>query len=154
MEIIKELIAVFKPLIELLVITVGPILVTFLVARISKALNIRDEKQKVELENGLRNALHQSAENAIKFAVGRLGLNAALSLDTGRIKPEVLIEAAKYVIDKNPDALKGLGVTADQLRDILTAKAVGLTGSLPDLAQVSKIVTAATPKSAIAAGQV
>jgi len=136
MEVVKELLSVFKPIIELLVLTVGPVLVGAVSAKLIQTLNIQDAAKKTELDANLRDALHKSAENAIKFALARLGLSTAI-VSSGVVNPAVIREAINYVVEKNPDALKGLEVSDDSLTDILMTKAVKLN----DVVKVAKTVS-------------
>ena len=117
-EVLLEILAVVRPLIELLVALGGPVIAGWLVAKLSATLKITDEKARVELEAGLRDALHKSAENGLRLALQRLGIKGGAPVLTSEI-----VEVAKqYVRQNNPDALAGLGVSADMLTNILTAK--------------------------------
>lgn len=113
---------IVQPVVVLLVSTVGPVLVTWISARLIELLNVTNEKQRVEIEAKLREALHQSAANAIRFALSKAGLPNV----GGVINDTILAEASKYVIEKNPEALQKLGVDAKGLEEIILSK-------LPDL---------------------
>lgn len=114
----SELWTIVQPVVVLLVSTVGPVLVTWIAARIISLLKVTDEKQRVEIETNLRNALHQSALNAIRYAFTKAGLpNVA-----GQMTDTVLNEAVAYVTDKNPDTLRKLGVDQAALKEILLSK--------------------------------
>lgn len=113
---------IVQPIVVLLVSTVGPVLVTWIAARLIALLKVTDEKQRVEIEAKLREALHQSAANAIRFALSKAGLPNV----GGVINDTILAEASKYVIEKNPEALQKLGVDAKGLEEIILSK-------LPDL---------------------
>lgn len=121
-DLLKELIKVFKPLVEFGVMTVGPVLVTWLSVRLASSLKVKDEAERVKMEGQLRDALHKSAVNAMSFALTRLGLSSAV-LDSGIVNRSVLIEAAKYVSEKNPEAMEKLKVNPEMLLDILMSKA-------------------------------
>lgn len=69
-----EVWTIVQPVVVLLVSTVGPVLVTWISARLIELLNVTNEKQRVEIEAKLREALHQSAANAIRFALSKAGL--------------------------------------------------------------------------------
>lgn len=118
---------IVQPVVVLLVSTVGPVLVTWIAARLIELLNVTNEKQRVEIEAKLREALHQSAANAIRFALSKAGLPNI----GGVINDTILAEAAKYVNEKNPEALQKLGVDAKGLEEIILSK-------LPDLIQQTK----------------
>lgn len=117
-----EVWTIVQPVIVLLVSTVGPVLVGWISARLIALLKVTDEKQRVEIEAKLREALHQSAANAIRFALSKAGLPNA----GGVINDTILAEASKYVIEKNPEAMQKLGVDAKGLEEIILSK-------LPDL---------------------
>ncbi len=117
-----EVWTIVQPVVVLLVSTVGPVLVTWIAARLIKLLNVTNEKQRVEIEAKLREALHQSAANAIRFALSKAGLPNV----GGVINDTILAEASKYVIEKNPEALQKLGVDTKGLEEIILSK-------LPDL---------------------
>lgn len=110
---------IVQPVVVLLVSTVGPVLVTWISARLISLLKVADEAKKAEVEARLRDALHQSAMNALKFAVSKAGIGAAMS-------GPVLAEAIRYVEEKNPETLRKLDVPTDALREIIMSK-------LPDL---------------------
>ena len=109
---------IVQPVVTLLVTLFGPIVVGIIVGYLVKLLKITDANQQAALEAQLSSALHQSAANAVKYALGKLGLPA-----TAALSASVLSAAVAYVQDKNAGALSKLGVTEDKLKDIITAKA-------------------------------
>jgi hypothetical protein len=119
-----DLWSIVQPLVVLMCSIVGPVLVTWISARLISLLKVADEKQKLEIETKLRNAVHDSATNALKFALARTGIagGAITQVTTAAITSVVLHEATKYVEKKNPDALQKLGVTPDALQDIIMSK--------------------------------
>lgn len=120
-EILLEILAVVRPLIELLVMVLGPIFVGWLATKLSATLNVTDAKAKADLEARLRDALHKAAENGLLLAVQRLGIGEKTPVSPSLQKD--LVEIAKnYVRQKNPETLAGLGVSAGDLADIITAK--------------------------------
>ncbi|CUX23036.1 MULTISPECIES: hypothetical protein [Agrobacterium] len=119
-----DLWTVVQPVVVLLVSTVGPVLVTWIGARLIALLKISDEKQRVEIEARLRAALHESALNALKYAITKTGL----PLKTDAVSGAVLGIAADYVMQKNPDAVAKLGVGPSALQEIILSK-------VPDLAK-------------------
>lgn len=122
-EWLRELYGVLQPILLLLIQTVGPILVGWVALKFTQALQIKGEKDKAELEKALRDAIHASASNAWMFALKRLGLSfndlSSMS-DTDLLS--TLKTAKTYVQDKNPESLEKLGVTGQQLEDILLTK--------------------------------
>lgn len=123
-----DLWTIVQPLVVLLVSTVGPVLVTWIAARLINLLKITDQKQQVELETKLREALHQSAANGLKYAMVRAGVPAGV----GSMLPDVIVrDAIAYVNEKNSDSLKKLDVHPDALRDIIMSK-------IPDLIKAVK----------------
>lgn len=121
-----EVWTIVQPVVVLLVSTVGPILATWIAARLIAFIKVADEKQRVEIEAKLREALHQSAANAIRFALSKAGVPHGVIRIGGAINDAILAEAAKYVAEKNPEALQKLGVDAKGLEEIILSK-------LPDL---------------------
>lgn len=126
-----EVWTIVQPVVVLLVSTVGPVLVTWIAARLIALLKVTDEKQRVEIEAKLRDALHQSAGNALRYALSKAGVPHRVIQIGGTVNGAVLDEAAKYVAEKNPEALQKLGVDAKGLNDILLSK-------LPELIQQTK----------------
>ncbi len=109
---------IVQPLVTLLVTLFGPVIIGIVAAYLVKLLRITDANQQAALEGQLRAAVHQSALNAVKFALGKLGLPASAALTA-----TVISTAMAYVQDKNAGDLAKLGVSEDKLKDILTAKA-------------------------------
>lgn len=124
--IVNDIWSVIFPIVQLLVVTAGPILVGWLVARISSVLKINGEAARAEFEKNLRDALHQSAVNALKLVTAKLmtgNANAvplAQSLDLNR---DVLIE---YVMKRNPEAVEYFNLNPKGVMDIIQSK-------IPDL---------------------
>lgn len=113
-----EVWTIVQPVVVLLISIVGPALVTWLSVRLGALLKISDEKQRVEIEAGLRKALHEAALNALKYAAVKSGF----PLSIGGVGGQVLDIAADYVREKNPDALAKLGVDNKTLKDIIMSK--------------------------------
>ena len=63
-----DLWAIIQPLVVLLGSIVGPVLITWISARLISLLKVADEKQQLDIQAKLRQALHDSAANALKFA--------------------------------------------------------------------------------------
>lgn len=118
---------IIQPIVVLFSSTVLPALATWISFRVASLLKVTDEKQRVEIETNLRNALHQSALNAMKYAFAKAGLPAI----GGVITPGLVAEAVTYVTEKNPDALKKLGVDDRALEEIILSK-------IPELVQSAK----------------
>lgn len=121
METLNTILKILEPIITLLVITVGPILVTLITARLSTLLSFKSDTEKANFEKAVSDAIHRSAVNGLKYAATRAGIDV-LKPD-GTISKDVLLEASKYVQDKNPESLKKLGVDGGQLIDLLIAHA-------------------------------
>jgi uncharacterized protein (DUF697 family) len=119
-----DLWSIVQPLVLLLCSIVGPVLVTWISARLISLLKVADDRQKLDIETKLRQALHDSAANALKFALARAGVSggAIAHVTAAAITSVMLHEATKYVEEKNPDALQKLGVTPDALHDIIMSK--------------------------------
>jgi len=118
-----DILEITRPLLELLVTLVGPILIGWLATRLATALNVKTEKDRIALEVALRNALHSSASNAWLFALKKFGISFSEIKGLGPADlPKVMAFAKEYVQDKNPDALAKLGVSSKQLEEILLTK--------------------------------
>ncbi|NTF32290.1 hypothetical protein [Rhizobium skierniewicense] len=118
---------IVQPIVVLLVSTVGPALVGWISFRIASLLKITDEKQRIEIESQLNIALHHSAWNAVKYALTKGGIPTP----GGIVSPTVIADAMTYVTEKNPDALKKLGVDQQALKDIIMSK-------IPDVRQAAQ----------------
>lgn len=95
---------IFMPLISVVLTAI----IGVVAARVSDWLNLKNEKL-------LRDALHQSAENGLRYA---------LTNGAGPKSQEVIAAATRYVKNKNPETLKRLGVSDNALTDIIKTKAV------------------------------
>lgn len=136
---INTAIEVVWPLIQLLVTVFGPVLVAMLAAKVGSFLDIKNEDQKVALEQKIRFALHEAAENALTYAMARYGFklggefqeslsqlarNASLGNAEAVTKMEDVLHAAveDYLKPKMPDAISKLGASDNDLTDIVLAK--------------------------------
>lgn len=115
-----DLWSIVQPVVVLLVSTVGPVLVTWISARLISWLKVSDDAKKAEVQARLREALHQSAMNALKYALAKSGAGPAV------IGSTLISEAVRYVEEKNPEALSKLNVSGEGLREIIMSK-------IPDL---------------------
>lgn len=127
-SIINDIWQIVQPLVVLFVSIVGPVLVTWISSRVLAVLKVQDEKQKLEIEAKLREALHQSALNALKYAVTKTGVPLGVIGGAGGVTIDA---AADYVRQKNPEALAKLGVSSDALKEIIMSK-------VPDVAGVNR----------------
>lgn len=93
---------ILAPLLTL-VVTVAT---TILARKVNEWFDLKNEKM-------LRDALHQSAENGLRYALTR---------GAGPASAEVLAQATRYVKDKNPETLRKLGVSDNDLGDIIKTK--------------------------------
>lgn len=122
-EFLNDLLGIVAPLILVFIGTVGPVYVTILAQKAVSFMNIKNDGERLEVEAKFRDALHQSAWNAVNFALGKLGIDAErLTLGGGETQVKLVREALEYVKDKNPDAIKALGVDDGKLAEILIGK--------------------------------
>ena len=128
-----DLWSIVQPLVVLLCSIVGPVLVTWISARLISLLKVADEKQQLDIQAKLRQALHDSAANALKFALARSGIagGSIASVTASAITSAMLRDATKYVEEKNPEALQKLGVTPNALQDIIMSKVADLLPKQP-----------------------
>lgn len=131
-EIIKALWDVIYPIFQLLVITVGPILVGWIATRFASLLKISDEKARAEFEEKLRDALHKAAENALKLITARVIASGATNAEALRqildVNRDKLVE---YVASKNPEAVKYFNLSPHGILDIITSKVPDLFTGTP-----------------------
>ncbi|NMG39872.1 hypothetical protein GRZ55_11520 [Chelativorans sp. ZYF759] len=113
-EFLWDLWLILQPIVLLFVSTVGPVLVAWLAYRLTQVLKIEDEAARRDIEAKLRDALHQSAMNAAKVALARLGPDAKTA--------ELVSEAISYVQAKNSEAVKSFGLGPNELTDIVLSK--------------------------------
>jgi Mn2+/Fe2+ NRAMP family transporter len=116
---------IVQPIVVLLVTTVGPVLVAAISARVLSVLKVTDENKKLAIDQQLRDALHQSATNALKYALAKARITAPV---TGLVTASMIADAATYVEEKNPEALAKLNVGGNALRDIIMSKVPDILG--------------------------
>ena len=122
-NLLNSAVSITRPIIELAVTILGPILITWLSVKLAAILNIKEDKVKAALEKALRDALHASSQNAWLYALKTLGLSFTdLKGLEGSDLLAAVNKAKEYVRDKNPDTIAKLGVTDQQLEDILITK--------------------------------
>ncbi len=117
---------IIQPIVTVLAGTVGPIAVAWITARVMALLKISNENAAQALEAQLREALHLSAMNALKYAASKYGLGlsgTAIEL-TGKavLDSKVLTEALKYIRGKNPDAVDAFALDDKALTEIILSK--------------------------------
>jgi Mn2+/Fe2+ NRAMP family transporter len=116
---------IIQPTVAVLITTVGPVIGFWISARVIALLKVTDENKKLEIEAKLREALHQSAFNALNFALAKGGVRAVAP---GLVAGEAISEAIKYVQEKNPETLAKLGVDQSALKDIIVSKVPDILG--------------------------
>lgn len=122
-EFLNDLLGIIAPMVLVFIGTVGPVYATVLAQKAVSFMNIRNDAERLEVEAKFRDALHSSAWNAVNYALGKLGIDAEkLTLGGGTTQVQLVREALKYVKDKNPDAIKALGVDDGKLAEILIGK--------------------------------
>jgi hypothetical protein len=139
-ELLLSLLPILRPLLEVFITVVAPTMVTWLAYRLVSLLKITDDKQKAEVEATLRDALHESAKNALLYAMTQFGLSGSgtnmsqsvmeLSRKAGagdaaaQVKLEGLVDMAvnNYLIPKMPETIKKLKATPEGLADIVISK--------------------------------
>lgn len=118
---------VIQPIVTTLAVTLGPVIATVISAQIIRLLNIQNEEKRKQVEEQIRNALHQAAANGLKFALARSGI----ILRPGDIvSPDIMDMAIDYVKTKNPDTAKQAGVDRDALTEIILSKVPDLAASI------------------------
>jgi len=114
--------AFMSPILLSLGSILGPIIAVWLAAKVTSLMNISDANKRKELEEKLRDALHQSALNGLKYAAakyaGRLHGFGFLDL----VQPEILSTATEYIRNKNPDATDAFNLSDRDLHEIIMTK--------------------------------
>lgn len=140
-EMLLSLLTILRPMLEVFISIVAPALIPWLAYRVVSLLKINDDKKKAEVEELLRNALHESARNALLYAMTQFGMHGATSTNMSQsimelsrkagageadaqVKLESLIDSAvnDYLIPKMPDTIKKLKATPEGLADIVMSK--------------------------------
>lgn len=116
--------AVIQPLFMLFVSIVGPVLVTWIAAKVISYLGVKDAAAQKQIETQIRDALHQSAENGLKAVLAKLGMSAATNADI-LANPQIIKDAIDYVRRLNPNGADK--VTPAELRDIIMSKVPNVT---------------------------
>lgn len=129
---IRSIWDVLQPTVLAIVSVVGPAVGLWIAGQIVRLLNIQSEDKRLAAEAKIRDALHASAMNAVKYAATELGWLPKLG---DIIPPEQLLElAAGYVRSKNPDTAEKAKVDDAGLREILLGKVPDLMKMLAEAA--------------------
>lgn len=129
-SILADLWNVVWPIVSLLIATVGPLLVAFISKRAADLLAINGEVARGEFEKQLRDALHESAANALKLVAAKM-IMAPVPVDTQLDAMKTILQnngeaLINYVKKKNPEAVDYFKLDDDGLLDIIRAKSVGV----------------------------
>lgn len=124
-QFLKDLYQVLKPVIDLLVITVGPLLVGWVSLQVSGFLKLKNDSEKASFETALKNALHEAARNGVRMAAARAGISMG-DLEKGFINSDTVDKvrdmAVDYVLAKNPEAVKKFDLPPGGVADIVLSK--------------------------------
>ena len=90
----------------------------------------------VQIDQKYQDDLHRAADTGINIALAKSGALVGDAL-AGNAKLAAVGEAMKWVNASVPDALKALGVTPDQVRDIITSKLNKITNAAPSATAVA-----------------
>ena len=118
---------ILQPVVMLAVGTLAPIVVGWLAYQLSKLLNVQDENKRKELEAKIRDALHASALNAMKFAMTKWKFVPVAGETVPR---DIIDEAIDYIRTKNPDTAKQAGVDNHDLEQIVLSKVPDIIGQI------------------------
>ncbi|CAN7329303.1 hypothetical protein LJR231_001803 [Phyllobacterium sp. LjRoot231] len=109
---------IVQPIAVVLGTTVGPIIGLWIAKQVITLLNITEATKSQELEDRLREALHASAMNALKYAAAKAGLPpVALAATSSAVR-----DAITYIKTKNPDAIDAFGLSDKALQEIILSK--------------------------------
>lgn len=115
------------PIVSSVVGVIATVFIPWLAYRLVGMLNIQDESKKKALEAQIAAALHQAAENGLKYAMSKLGYVPQAGVP---IPDYILAEAAKYVRDKNPNTAAEAGVSDQGLKEIILSKVPNVLGTI------------------------
>lgn len=90
----------------------------------------------VQIDQKYQDDLHRAADTGINVALGKAGVAVGDAL-ASNAKLMAIGEAMKWVNASVPEALKALGVTPDQVRDIVTSKLNKLVSAAPSATAVA-----------------
>lgn len=123
-KIIQDIWSVVFPIVQLLAITVGPVLATVIATRASSLLRIKDDDARADFEKKLRDALHQAAINALKVATTRmLTAEGGMTQEAlGKLMIDNRGALVEYVKSKNPEAIAHFQLDNDAIMDIIRSK--------------------------------
>lgn len=123
-KVIQDIWSVVFPIVQLLAITVGPVLATVIATRASSLLRIKDDDARAEFEKKLREALHQAAINALKVATTRmLTADGGMTQEAlGKLMLDNRGALVDYVKSKNPEAVEHFRLDNDAIMDIIKSK--------------------------------
>jgi hypothetical protein len=132
--------AIVRPFLEIFLSVFVPLIVGALAVRLNGYIGYKTEDERLKGEEALRLRLHEAAENALTFAMTKLGyrlstpeMESGLLTDLREAKngsTEALIrvnsiyEAAvqDYLKPKMADTIKKLGASDQDLEDIVVSK--------------------------------
>ncbi|AHA27862.1 hypothetical protein [Candidatus Liberibacter americanus] len=113
-DTILSLIEIFQPIVTLSVSVFAPILFKSIAKPLICLLNLTEDSKQLEIESRLRDSLHQSASNALRFAMSKL--------KSSDISPAVIELARSYVYENNPETIKQLKIDANTIKNIIYSK--------------------------------
>lgn len=118
---------IVQPIVVTLASVIGPAIAVWLAAQVSRLLSVTDEVKRKELEERLRNALHEAASNGLKYALSKYGLGSAASIATALASPTTVEAAIQYIRDKNPEAAAAFNLRDEDLKQIVLSKVPDVT---------------------------
>jgi uncharacterized protein YicC (UPF0701 family) len=89
------------------------------------------DKIGVEEAKALKDALHQSVENALKAAIARRGESGLATAASIVGTPAIFSEVIRSVHEKNPEAVDKLGVTDKIISDLMLSKVPDVLAAAP-----------------------
>lgn len=118
--------SIVEPVVTLFAGIIVPIVFVWLSRKLETWLSIKTVDQQADFEAKLRDALHKSAETALKLVLVKAGATGAITAsavtDLLNASPTAMPSAVASVKTKNPDAVQFLGVSDDSIRDIIISK--------------------------------
>lgn len=113
----SNLVIDLSPVLQLIIETLGAVvlaLATWVVGKFGKKIGLENDAK-------IRAYLDEAIKNGVAFAEQKLKEQAD-KIDEIDVKNVKVAEAANYVINAVPDAIKHFGVSPEKLKDLITAR--------------------------------
>jgi hypothetical protein len=111
-----------SPLLQVLIDYVAGPLAAVMSALLLAILSRYLKKLGLENDEKVRIYLNDALQNGIEFALNKARLSAGGARLTVDLHNETAAVAARYVLDKVPDAIKHFGITPEKVEELVKAR--------------------------------